>query len=149
MKYIYKINEFRNQLEIPFDNKHPLYDKPPHIHLIDRLEDISNELKIKPENYSSNWNEYDIEKIWNNNLDSAFEIYLTEEEGEDIDCAIATLFLDKYDIIDNQDLFNGDIKKYIKDNPKCTSNDIIDEFDLYDNLSDYTNSNNDELKTII
>lgn len=148
MKYIYKINEFRNQLEIPFDNKHPLYDKPPHIHLIDRLEDISNELKIKPENYSSNWNEYDIEKIWNNNLDSAFEIYLTEEESEDIDRAIATIFLDKYDIIDNQDLFNDDIKSYIKDNPKCTSNDIIDEFDLYDNLSDYTNSNNDELKTI-
>ena len=148
MKYIYKINEFRNQLEIPFDTKHPLYDKPPHIHLLDRLEDISNELKIKPENYYSNWNEVDIDKVWENNLDSAFTVFLTEEDGDDIDRAIATIFLDKYDIITNQDLFNDEIKNYIKDNPKCTSKNIIKEFDLYDYLSNYTDIKNEKLKII-
>ena len=109
MKYIYKINEFRNQLEIPFDNKHPLYDKPSHIHLLDRLEDISNELKIKPENYYSNWNEVDIDKVWENNLDSAFTVFLTEEDGDDIDIGeVYKVIDDSKDFIDAVDVSGGE-----------------------------------------
>ncbi|MCK9415347.1 hypothetical protein M0Q97_01660 [Candidatus Dojkabacteria bacterium] len=141
MKYIYKINEFRNQLEIPFDNKHPLYDKPPHIHIIDRLEDISNELKISPDKYYSNWTIYDIEKTWNKYFDSALKIFLNEHDIFYSDDSFyyegTCVFLDEYDIIDNQDLFNDEIVNYIIENPDCDSRDIIKKFDLYIDLSEY------------
>lgn len=150
MKYIFKINEFRNQLEIPFDNKHPIYGKPSHIHIIDRLEEISNEIKIKPENYHSNWNEDDIDKIWEKNLDSAFNIFKDHElpESEAYQYEMSNIFLDQYDIIDNMELFNDEINNYIVENPDCDSNEIINKFNLYYDLPEYTNSNNEELKNI-
>lgn len=37
MKHILTLNEYRNQLQIPFDGKHPLHDKDAHIHIIDSL----------------------------------------------------------------------------------------------------------------
>jgi hypothetical protein len=60
MKYIKKINEYRNQLIIPFNGKNPLHDKPTHFHIVDALEELSKESKEKPEEYFSN--NYNIEK---------------------------------------------------------------------------------------
>jgi hypothetical protein len=149
MKYIFKINEFRNQLEIPFDNKHPIYGKPSHVHIIDRLEEISDEIKIKPEDYHSNWNEYDIETAWKKNLDSAFDVFIDHElYDSSYQYEMACIFLDKYDIVDNQEYFNDEINNYIIETPDCNSNDIISKFNLYYDLPEYTNSDNEELKKI-
>jgi hypothetical protein len=147
MKYIFKINEFRNQMEIPFDNKHPIYDKPSHVHIIDRLEEISDEIKIKPEKYKSNWNYNDINSVWEKNLDSAFNIFITTANDQ-YDSEMAIIFLNKYDIIDNKELFNDEINNYIVENPDCDSGDIINNFNLYYDLPEYINSNNEELEKI-
>lgn len=35
------VNEDRQQMEIPFDGKHPIHDKPVHVHLMDALDDLA------------------------------------------------------------------------------------------------------------
>lgn len=37
MKHILTLNEYRNQLQLPFDGKHPLHGKAVHMHIIDSL----------------------------------------------------------------------------------------------------------------
>lgn len=74
-KHIYStINEYRNQLELPFDNKHPLHDKPLHIHVLDSLLNLSKKL-IDVEDFYTPYTKVDIEKMWNSNLDDAFKIF--------------------------------------------------------------------------
>jgi hypothetical protein len=51
MKHIQSIYEWRNQLEIPFDNKHPLHDKPVHQHVLDVLHAL--DIKENPNSYKS------------------------------------------------------------------------------------------------
>lgn len=46
LTYIKRLNEFRNQLEIPFDGKHPLKDKPVHVHIIDALKYLASKNHI-------------------------------------------------------------------------------------------------------
>ena len=40
IKYFDQFNESRQQMEIPFDNGHPIHDKPVHVHLQDALKDL-------------------------------------------------------------------------------------------------------------
>lgn len=74
MKYIKTINEYRNQLELPFGGKHPLHDKPTHVHVLDALMELSiKDLGIN--DYNSNDNKDSISKYWNENIQKAFNTY--------------------------------------------------------------------------
>lgn len=80
MKYIKSINEYRNQLEIPFDNKHPLHDKPNYIHVLDALEDLTIKT-INKEDYKTTYTASDIENLWNNNYQAALDIFKDETDN--------------------------------------------------------------------
>jgi hypothetical protein len=148
VKHILSLNEYRNQLEIPFMGKHPLHDKPTHVHLLDRLEEMSTELKINPDHYTSDWGVNDIQNAWNNNLEEAYKIYVAHdtEMSYDENYEFNSMFLNQYDIIEHQQYFNQEIKDYIDENEDCTSDDIIDNFNLYYHLSEFLSGHEDLIK---
>jgi hypothetical protein len=149
MKHILTLNEYRNQMEIPFLNQHPIHDKPTHIHILDRLEEMSDKLRINPTDYISDWDIRDLDNAWDNNFDEAFKKYIEyETNNEGLQYEIASAFLNEYDIIDNQEYFTDEIKNYIKENPNCKSVDIINEFNLYNYLSEFIDDKNEKLKEI-
>ena len=140
-KLITTINEYRQQLEIPFDGKHPLHDKPLHVHILDALSDMDKENGVKEENYYSDWTSSDISNAWISNTNNAYEEYkqhMLTSDNTDINYE----FLNMYDPIDNEEYFNEEINNYITENDleKYTHNNvinIIENFDLYYELDLY------------
>ena len=79
-RHIRPINEFRNQMEIPFDGKHPIKGKPPHVHLMDAIK----QMDIKaPCDVDGLYSEQDPQKLFNKYYHEAFELYLTNNEDFD------------------------------------------------------------------
>jgi len=137
---IKNINEYRHQLEIPFDNKHPLHDKPFHVHILDALLDMDNNNNVKEDDYYSDWINSDISNAWENNKIGAFEQFRNNIFSSD-DMEVNYVFLNSYNPIDTPEYFNNEIALYIKEkeleNIQIDTEDVIDSFDLYDNLYNY------------
>jgi hypothetical protein len=155
MKHLLSLNEFRNQLEIPFFDKHPLHGKPTHVHIIDALEDMANELKIKPEDYKSDWDTDSIVDAWNFKKKGAFREY-QEHILYSIDniTDINYEFLNDYDVktnvqdyINETDItyFSEEIVDYVRANPDCSTQDITEEFDLFNELRNYLSEDGFEI----
>jgi hypothetical protein len=70
----FKLFEYRNQLELPFDGKHPLHDKPVHVHILDLIEDLSKECKTKPKDYFSE--DDNISSHWKDNYEDGKRMYI-------------------------------------------------------------------------
>lgn len=155
MKHLLSLNEFRNQLEIPFFDKHPLHGKPTHVHIIDALEDMARDLKINPENYTSEWDTQSITDAWNYKKRVAFLEYQGHIlESEDSVSDINYEFLNDYnvktnvqDYINETDItyFTEEIVDYVRENPDCAREDIITEFDLYNELRNYLSEDGFEI----
>jgi hypothetical protein len=128
-----KLNEYRQQLEIPFDGKHPLHDKPTHVHVVDALKELDKKINI--DNYKSNWTIKDIENAWYSNIEEAYERYKGHISSDDTE--INYYFLGQYNPIDDSEYFNDEISNYIEENDIDDDRKVIDEFSLYDNLQDY------------
>jgi hypothetical protein len=150
MKHLLSLNEFRNQMEIPFlKGQHPIHDKPTHVHIIDRLEELSNELKINPKHFTSDWDSGDIRKAWDNEVDNAFTYFKDADvDSETIQYQFNSVFLDRYSPLNNPEYYNDEIKNYIKENPKCTLRDITEKFTLLYDLQDFLVKDNPDLKKI-
>lgn len=104
MKYIKKINEYRGQLTIPFDSKHPLHDKPIHFHVVDALEELSNKTKEKPDKYYSD--DTNIKKYCEDAYEQALENYKNLDEEPYM---AAKYMFYYYPPLENQELYNKDI----------------------------------------
>lgn len=125
MKYIKSINEYRNQLEIPFDDKHPLHDKPTHVHIVDSLLALSNKKK-SPELYTSTAN---IKKLWDDNVDNGFKVY---KSNDDIDIYLYTeTFIKKYPPTEFEQYYTSSFVKEFDD----FDLDSIDDATAYNILS--------------
>jgi hypothetical protein len=150
MRYILSLNEYRNQLEIPFlKSQHPIHDKPTHVHIIDRLEELSNELKIKSETFTSDWDRQDIIKAWENEENNAFTYFKDADiDSETIQYQFNAGFLEKYSPLDNPEYYNDEINNYIKEHPKSTLKDITEEFKLLYDLQDFLIKDNPDLEKI-
>lgn len=116
MKYLKPINEYRNQLEIPFDNKHPLYDKPTHIHVLDYLLSISTKIMDIDDFYTS-YNKMDIMRMWDENFDAAYNSFFDFDidHSESLKYERFLLFLESYPLndSDNHEYYNQEtIEKF-------------------------------------
>lgn len=76
-RHIRPINEFRNQMEIPFDGKHPIKDKPHHVHLMDAIKQMDMESPYGTEDFYS---DQDPQKLFNKYYHDALELYLDNNE---------------------------------------------------------------------
>jgi hypothetical protein len=93
--------EQRNQLEIPFDNKHPLHDKPDYVHIKDALLDIGKEFNIDDYNtYQDFWENFNNEK----NQSEAKNYFYENILDGDYDF-LQLSFLDDYHIDGNEELY--------------------------------------------
>jgi len=101
---ITKYKEFfeqRNQLEIPFDNKHPLHDKPDYVHIKDALLEIGKEFNINDYNTNQDfWKNFNNEK---NQLEAKKEYYENILDGDYE--FLQRNFLDEYPIYNNAELY--------------------------------------------
>jgi len=79
MKFLKTINEYRNQMEIPFDGKDPILDKPQHIHVVDAIKHLSVN-----KNTNTFFSSRDvIKKSFYDNLQAGFELFLTDNSDND------------------------------------------------------------------
>lgn len=106
MKHIKHLYEFRQQLEIPFDKKHPIHDKPIYIHIQDLLQTIKT--KTKPKYYFSNNNVY---YFIEDKTKNAFDLYLNDinDADENVDTYD---FICDFSPIDYPEYYN---KEFIED----------------------------------
>lgn len=131
MKYIKPIYEFRQQLELPFDNKHPLHGKPTHVHVKDALEDIK--LKENPDNYTSDAN---IDELYKKHYNDALNLYLESWGWNEPPQDLMYNFINSYPISDNMELYSSEFINDLKsddinidDNYEVCNNIIYDELD--------------------
>ena len=92
-----KFFEYRNQLEIPFGDKHPLHGKPLHVHLQDALLEIGKPFNI--DDYNTNqdfWSNFNDKK----NMILASDIFTENMSDNDMDY-VQLSFLEHYPIDDN------------------------------------------------
>lgn len=142
MKHILTLNEYRNQLEIPFDNRHPLHDKPTHVHILDALLKMSKKVMDVNE-YTSNYNSSAIYDKWDENVDGAFELmkaYIINSGGL---MDMYVLFINEYTPTDHPDYYIDDIKDMIENGDNDEK--IIDKFDLYNDLETYLSEDGKEM----
>lgn len=115
MKYLQSIFEYRKQLELPFQGKDPLHDKPIHVHVIDALKDIK--INKDPDNYktsNSNINHY-----INKNMEQGFEKFKYDDlmYTEPLEDFMINLFPPN----DYEELYNHDFLEQLK------NDDIIND----------------------
>jgi len=91
MKHVKSINEWRQQLEIPFDSK----GKPAHINVLDGLLDIQTKTKVS--SYKSNKK---IEPLIEDAENIAFDYFSEGFDDEYMQDVFSTDFLEEYDSID-------------------------------------------------
>lgn len=74
MKYLlnFKLFEDRQQLEIPFDGKDPLHDKPTHVHVLDALKRLAEDYKKKGLTATNFETEVDWHDLWDENVKKAY-----------------------------------------------------------------------------
>lgn len=134
MKHIKSIYEYRYQLEIPFDGKHPLHGKPVHQHLLDALEELGN--KEDPENY---WSDQSIEELWDKNYEDAKKLYMNS--GDDFSYDVIDEFLRKFPL--------SRFPEYYNVNPDDYKNDESFNRDVQDNITNYLTNEGEEAINLI
>ena len=145
-KHIYTtLNEYRNQLEIPFDGKHPLHDKPTYIHVLDSLIRISKPVDL--DKYNTKIREEDIQTYWDTNYEGAFDLFLEDDSSryeayvEDISDYIST----EYPPLEYPQYYDIEVNTYIENNKNASNIDIYKEFRLYQDIKDYLSADGLEL----
>ena len=125
-----QFNEYRNQLEIPFDDKHPLHDKPEHVDIVDAM--ITMNISKKYPNFDDK-NFYDYSYYFHHFKKEAFEKWLeVESEGGGINL-IHNFFYNNSDYTDEEIYIQEAISKLDFDN--MDEDEIIIE--LCDNVYKY------------
>lgn len=136
MKYIKSINEYRNQLEIPFGrNKHPLHDKPTHVHVLDAFLHMSKKVLTDIDDYKSTMTESDIRNKFKDKviLDDAFYKFKNSSDDESSIMTASTVFCrDTYIPTLNPEYYNEEVNDYIKsiEDTGETHLDVIEKFDM-------------------
>jgi hypothetical protein len=118
MNYIKSINEYRYQLEIPFDGKDPLYDKPEHINVLDAIKQMAINTKKDVNKFKSN--EPNLDYYFNKHKDDAMERFAND------DATIESLDLGYYlsNWFDEDDMWI-----------ETDGLEDMDDWELYNNLS--------------
>ena len=143
-----EINEYRNQLEIPFDNKHPLHDKPDHVHLLDALMGMTKKF-LNVDDYFSEYTKNDIGVFWEEYKKAAFEIFKHDSLGDNYpECLYK--FLELYEPRSYPNYYNEEVNQYIEENPEAGKGDyndadILREFDLYDELPEHLSEEGEKI----
>lgn len=150
MKYIKSINEYRNQLEIPFDNKHPLHDKPNHIHVLDGMLRLTSKF-IDVADYS--FSDSDIEYYWNKNYEIAFDAFEHNYKSDDYNIldveGLSKTFLKTYPPKQYLSYYSDDISKFITNNPTISNSKILNKYkSVIKNLSNVGNKVKDSTEFI-
>jgi hypothetical protein len=140
MKYLKTLNEYRYQMEIPFDNKHPIHDKPLHVHVQDAL--ISIKGKANPRNYKSH---IDLEQAFDEATEKAKEYYIKGfDEDPDNDAGeFYTLYSDSmYNFIQEYPIpeYPEYYKEEMIDDIKDYGIDFDDANDVWNYVKDDVNS---------
>lgn len=129
MKHILSINEYRKQLEIPFNNKHPLHDKPVHQHIHDVLLDLGKECdyeKFIPQSDIS-------DGFTKENIDKAREMFV--EYDTDYPQEVADIIAQKYPYSEYPELYSEDVEEDFESQYVGADNVLWSE-DLHEYLSD-------------
>jgi hypothetical protein len=124
MKHIKSINEWRQQLEIPFDKN----GKPAHINVLDGLLDIQTKTKL-----SSYTSSVKVETLLSDAEDNAFEYFNDGFEDEYMREIFGVDFLEGYNSKDlYTDEFIKDVTETTTDNYGEQVKDIMDFSDILD-----------------
>jgi len=132
MKHILTLNEYRNQLEIPFDNKHPLHGKPTHAHVIDALAKNAKRF-MDVDEYKTVYTDSDIYKMWNDHLDKGLNLFRSNIDQCISQVDVNVAFIEEYLPTQNPEYYNEDIQNDVNVN-KLKDKDIIEKYNLYDDL---------------
>lgn len=132
MKHIQSINEYRFQLEIPFDNKHPLHGKPAHVHLLDALKQIDT--KKDPDDYYST---EDIEELWKENEKGARIMYDRDTDGNGYPYPVKDKFIrlfpisrfpEYYHVDETDDIDEDNIDSHLTDEGEKALDSVYSEY---------------------
>lgn len=122
------LNEYRFQMEIPFDNKLSIHNKPVHVHIKDALKEMKT--KTKPENYKSYIK--NIDSILNKEaFDEAKHDFLYDEDNDNNYYIVEFLHDNNFDDVDYKNYYN---EKFFKIAEEDFNGDF---YDLADNLFSY------------
>ena len=147
MRYLlnFKLFEDRQQLEIPFAGKDPLHDKPVHIHVLDALKRMSEEMKkdgLTANNFKTdeNWQDY-----WDQNVNLAFLVWCEENiNNEEIKAIEGDMFQEKLPL-HYPEYYNDEFWQCFPETSGFTEeNDYIERF-IADNFFGSLNYDIDDL----